>query len=114
MSELPSIFINGSIRQMTEEEHAAHLVNLAAISQPKPVLVSMRQMRIAIIDRKKVTAVSDAIKAIPDATEKAKVQVEWDYNTVVERDAPWFLTIMSGIGYEEADIDALFLEAAAL
>lgn len=114
MTERPSIYINGTIREMTEEEHEAHLSAMASLTQPKPVSVSMRQMRLAIIDRKKVTAVTDAIKAIPDATEKAKVQTEWDYNTVVEREAAWFLTIMSGIGYEEADIDALFLEAASL
>lgn len=114
MSELPYVFENGSLRQMTKEEHEKHVAELANYVPPVPSVVSMRQMRLAIIDARKVTAVVEAIKGITDTTEKAKIQVEWDYGTVVERNAPWFLTIMNGVGYTDKDIDALFVKAFAL
>lgn len=114
MSEVLMTSINGVIRQMTEEEQEAHLAT--AQNQPKTAvaLVSMRQFRLAIINAKKVTAVSDAIKGIANTTERAKVQVEWDYNPVVERNAPWVLAIMEGVGFSEDEVDALFLDAATL
>ncbi len=114
MNELPYIFENGAARQMSEDEYANHLATLTNYVPPIPLAVTMRQMRLAIIGVRKTTAVNDAIKAITDSTERAKIQVEWDYGTVVERNAPWFLTIMEGIKYTEADIDALFLKAASL
>jgi len=114
MNELPYIFENGAARQMSEDEYANHLTALANYVPPIPSAVTMRQMRLAIIGARKTTAVNDAIKAIADSAEKARVQVEWDYGTVVERTAPWFLAIMESIGYTDVDIDALFLKAASL
>ena len=76
--------------------------------------VSIRQMRLALIEKRKVTAFNDAIKAIVDSTEKAKIQVEWDYGTVIYRDSAWFQTLMDGIEYSEADVDDLFATAASL
>jgi len=114
MNALPYIFENGNARQMTEDEYADHLASFAEYVPPVPSAVTMRQMRLAIIDVRKVTAVADAIKTIADSTEKAKIQVEWDYGTTVERNAPWFLTIMEGIEYTDVDIDNLFVKAASL
>lgn len=76
--------------------------------------VSMRQMRLALIEKRKVTAVNDAIKAIADTTERAKIQVEWDYSTSIERDSAWFKSLMDGIGYSEAEVTDLFDTAAGL
>jgi hypothetical protein len=114
MSDKPYISVNGVTRQMTDEEHEEYLNRLESYVPPVPSAVTMRQMRLAIIEARKVTAVNDAIKAISDTVEKAKTQVEWDYGAIVERNAPWFLTIMNGIGYTDKDIDDLFIKAFKL
>jgi hypothetical protein len=114
MNNLPYIFENESVRQLTEDEHLEYLERIENYIPPIPSAISMRQIRLALIDAKKVTAVNDAIKAISDSVEKAKTQVEWDYGTVVERNAPWFLSIMESIGYTDKDIDSLFLKASSL
>jgi hypothetical protein len=114
MSTLPYISENGELRQMTEEQYADHLAEIASYVPPTPSAVSMRQMRLAIADAKKITAINTAIKAISDEDERTRVQIEWEHSAVVDRNAMWFKTIMDGIKYTEEDIDNLFVKAAAL
>lgn len=99
---------------MTEEEYADHIAEIANYVPPVPSAVSMRQMRLAIAEIKKITAVNNAIKAIADEDERTKVQIEWEHSAVVDRNVMWFKTIMDGIKYTEEDIDNLFVKAATL
>ena len=99
---------------MTDEEYADHVAEIANYVPPIPSAVSMRQMRLAIAEVKKVTAVNNAIKAISDEDERTKVQIEWEHSAVVDRNAMWFTTIMDGIGYKSEDVDKLFTKAATL
>ena len=99
---------------MTDEEYADHVAEIANYVPPIPSAVSMRQMRLAIAEAKKVTAVNNAIKAISDEDERTKVQIEWEHSAVVDRNAMWFTTIMDGIGYKSEDVDKLFTKAATL
>ena len=114
MTTLPYTSENGELRQMTEEEYADHIAEIANYVPPIPSAVSMRQMRLAIAELKKVTAVNNAVKAIADEDERTKIQIEWEHSAVVDRNAMWFKTIMDGIKYTEEDIDNLFVKAAAL
>lgn len=114
MTTLPYTSENGELRQMTEEEYADHIAEIANYVPPIPSAVSMRQMRLAIAELKKVTAVNNTIKAIADEDERTKIQIEWEHSAVVDRNAMWFKTIMDGIKYTEEDIDNLFVKAAAL
>jgi hypothetical protein len=114
MSTLPLTSDNGEIRPMTEQEYAEHIDAIENYVPPIPSAVSMRQMRLAIAEAKKITAVNNAIKAIADEDERTKVQIEWEHSAVVDRNAMWFKTIMDGIKYTEEDIDNLFVKAAAL
>jgi hypothetical protein len=114
MTTLPYTSENGELRQMTEEEYADHIAEIANYVPPVPSAVSMRQMRLAIAEIKKITAVNNAIKAIADEDERTKVQIEWEHSAVVDRNVMWFKTIMDGIKYTEEDIDNLFVKAATL
>jgi hypothetical protein len=114
MTTLPYTSENGELRQMTEEEYADHIAEIANYVPPIPSAVSMRQMRLAIAEIKKITAVNNAIKAIADEDQRTKVQIEWEHSAVVDRNAMWLKTIMDGIKYTEEDIDNLFVKAATL
>lgn len=114
MNELPYIHENGHTRQMTEDEYSLHLSSLSMHTPLVPSSVSMRQFRLALIETRKVTLFTDAIKSILDATEKAKVQIEWDYNPIVDRNASWFLTLLGQADLTDEEIDSIFIKASSL
>lgn len=91
---------------------AAQLAAPAAV--PVPQSVSPRQLRQWLITAGKLDAVTAALDAIPDATEKALAQNWWDYSTTFERSHPLVAQIGGALSMSSADIDAAFVAAAAL
>ena len=54
------------------------------------------------------------IDAIPDATERKKAQVEWEYAQEVERGWPTLQALTAAMGMTEAQVDELFVLAGSL
>lgn len=88
-------------------------------TRPEPVVivpdaVTPRQAKLALLGADKLDAVDTALAAIPDATQRKAAQIEWDSAIEFRRAAPLIATLGGAIGLTEAQIDALFVQAATL
>jgi hypothetical protein len=61
-----------------------------------------------------LSKVQPAIDAIPDATQRGLMQIEFDDSQTFARTRPSLINIGTAIGLDSAAIDALFVTAAAL
>lgn len=79
-----------------------------------PQVVTKRQGRQALILTGKLALVQPAIDAIPDATQRALMQAEWDDSNTFERQRPSLIQMATAIGLTSDDLDNLFKFAATL
>lgn len=87
---------------------------LVAFNAPKvPTSVTMRQARLALLGAGLLASVDAAIASLP-SPQKEAAQIEWDYSSSVERNRPFVLTLGAAFGLSSAQLDALFIAAAAL
>jgi hypothetical protein len=94
-----------------EAIYAAHDPELPLIEVPNAV--TMRQARLALLQAGMLTAVNDAVAAMPgDAG--AAARIEWEYSQEVQRDKALVLSLAPALGLTDAQLDALFITAAAL
>ena len=83
---------------------------LAAIDAPAPVAsVTPRQARLALLGAGALDQVEAAVKAAGGAT-----LITWEYASAFERHDPLITAIGSQLNMSEAQIDALFAQAATL
>jgi hypothetical protein len=90
-----------------------------SFTKPAPVVVipqevTRRQALQALLLAGKLHLVQPAIDAIPDATQRGLMQIEWDDSQNFVRTRPSLVAIGTAIGLNSAAIDALFVTAAAL
>ena len=95
---------------LTEAEIAAQ--GNATLSVPSTV--TTRQIRLWLHSQGKLDAVTAAIAAIPDPTQRTAAQIEWEWATVIERAHPLTGLLGTAIGLSSADLDQAFREAALL
>lgn len=84
-----------------------------------PQEVSRRQARQALALAGKLSLVPGCIAAIPDATQRQMVQIEWDDSQVFLRQRPTLIALATnpapyGLGMTLAALDAIFVQAATL
>lgn len=78
-----------------------------------PQKVTMRQARLALHGAGKLTAVEDAINALPEPPRTA-ARIEWDFASEVHRSSDFVAMLGAAIGLSEKAMDDLFLAASAL
>lgn len=78
-----------------------------------PRAVTMRQARLALLGAGLLTAVNDAVAAMPGAAGEA-ARIEWEYSQEVQRDKALVAALAPVLGFDDAQLDALFTAAAAL
>lgn len=78
-----------------------------------PQIVTMRQARLALLGAGKLAAVNDAINALPSPA-KESAQIEWEFSNEVNRQNGLVSQLAPLLGMTDADLDALFIAAAAL
>lgn len=105
--------------QVDDTVHIGYLYDGATFVPPAPVTVvpesvTRRQARQALLLRGKLSLVQPAIDAIPDATQRGLIQIEWDDSQVFERHRPTLIALATAIGLSADDLDDLFLFAATL
>jgi hypothetical protein len=88
-------------------------------TKPEPVVVvpqevTRRQALQALLLSNKLQLVQPAIDAIPDATQRGLMQIEWDDSQTFQRQRPALIALGTAIGLDSAAIDALFVTAATL
>jgi len=84
------------------------------LAEKPSVSVSMRSLRLALIDAGLYQSVVAAINGVSDETEKLKAQIWWDASPVVFRDNPYVVNIGAVLGKSEIEIDQIFSAAKLL
>lgn len=79
-----------------------------------PARVTRRQARQALLLAGLLDQVPTLIAAIPDATQRALAQIEWEDSQEFERSRPLVISIGSALGLDAAGLDQLFIQAAGL
>ena len=82
-------------------------------SDPVPVVVTMRQARLALLGAGKLAGVEAAIASMPEP-QRTAAQIEWEYSNVLQRSNHFVSQLGAALGLDAAEIDALFVEAAKL
>ena len=77
-----------------------------------PPQVDMRQARLALLGAGLLDKVTAAIAALP-AQQAAVFNIWWDYSTTVERASPQVAEMSAALGLTDAQVDQLFIAAAA-
>lgn len=80
-----------------------------AHATPSGTSVTMRQARLALLGAGLLDAIDAAVIAAGPAA-----RIEWEYAQTVDRDWPLVVRLATGLGLNEAQIDALFAAAARL
>jgi hypothetical protein len=78
-----------------------------------PQVVSMRQARLALLSAGLLQQVEASIDALPEP-QRSAARIEWDYSSEVHRDRPFVQQLSIALGLDDAQIDALFVQAAQL
>ena len=80
------------------------------IAAALPKTVTMRQARLALLQSSLLVTVTDAINASTDEA----LKIEWEYATEVKRDWPSLISLSTGLGMTDTDLDNIFLLASTL
>ena len=78
----------------------------------KPTKVTLRQAKLALLAAGMLQGVKDAISAIEDPIQREAAEIEWEYAQDVERNNGLVPMLASAIGMTDAQLDALFADAA--
>lgn len=78
-----------------------------------PVRVTARQAQLCLLQSGYLQQVQAVIDALPPAV-KAAAQITWDKSLYLDRDNPMLASLAATIGLTDTQIDALFIQAAAL
>ncbi len=85
------------------------------VPEPVPEIVSARQIRLWLIQHGiALSAIEQAIDAIPDQLTRETVRVEWEYAPYIERAHPWLVPLAAALGLNETQIDQAFREASLI
>ncbi|ADW16369.1 hypothetical protein Despr_2419 [Desulfobulbus propionicus DSM 2032] len=85
----------------------------AAVNDPVPPSVTMRQARLALLQAGLLTQAEAAVANMAgDAGDRARI--EWEYAQEIQRDWPTLTTIAGAMGLTNEEIDNLFTLAATL
>lgn len=96
-----------AVRALTQEQKDA--IHAASV----PQAVTMRQARLALLGAGLLDDVQTAINAMEEPA-KSAAQITWDHSTEVQRDNGLVAQLAPALGLTSAQVDALFIAAAAL
>lgn len=88
--------------------------SVESIQLPPVWSVTMRSLRLALIDANLYQATVATINSIPDDKEKLKAQIWWTTSPTVNRNNAYVLSIASAMSKSEQDIDKIFESAKLL
>lgn len=112
---MPEITLGGMVRsggslvfdQARMDQHTAAI-------RVVPQSVTRRQARQALLLAGLLDNVQPALDAIPDATQRRLMQIEWDDSQEFHRNRPALLALAGALGLNSSQIDQLFITAAGL
>lgn len=74
---------------------------------------TMRQARLALLERGFLDRIADSINLIPEP-DKTKIKIEWEYGSTVDRTSVWVSILQPALGLTDEQMDELFEFAATL
>ena len=108
--------VNSSLSNIEYEKlrKSNELVQRALVEPARvPESVTPRQARLELAKRGLLDNVASIISVIPEP-DKSLIEIEWEYAVSIERASPWVIQLGTALGLDEAGLDDLFKEAAAL
>lgn len=103
--------LDGVLAVLTEADY--HAMRADEMAARIPRRVTARQARLALHRANKLQAVAAAIQALPSPS-REQAEIEWEFATEVQRDAPLTQTLAAALALDDAALDALFKDAATL
>lgn len=82
-------------------------------SDPVPVVVTMRQARLALLGAGLLAQVNTTVANMPGAEGDA-ARIEWEYAQEVRRDSPLVAGLSAALGLTDETLDNLYKAAAGL
>lgn len=107
--ELPADFSATAFRWNGQDLERRTIVEI----EPVPQSVTMRQARLALLNKGMLGNVNVAINSMP-SPQKEAAQIEWEFSSVVERHRPITVMLGSALGLSELDLNKLFIDASKL
>lgn len=80
---------------------------------PVPAEITMRQARLVLLGAGLLSGVQTAIDGLPEP-QRSAANIEWEFSNTLQRRNPFVLTLGPALGLTDAQIDALFIQGAAL
>lgn len=91
----------------------AEILPYVAPPTPVPAAVTMRQARLALLGAGLLDDVEAAINALP-SPQKEAARIEWEYSQEVQRYNGFVSVLSPSLGLNDAQLDAMFIQAAKL
>lgn len=113
--DIPQITLGGMVRQSNALvfNQARMDEHIAASVPPVPQIVTMRQARLALLAAGKLATVNTAIAGMTGAQGEA-ARIEWEFSSEVTRTQPLVTSMGQVLNLNDAQLDALFIAAAAI
>lgn len=92
---------------------AWELVQAVPAAAQVPTQVTMRQARLALLGAGLLSQVNAAIASLP-SPQKEAAQIDWEFAATVDRSFGLVPAMGAALGMTNAQLDALFVQAAAL
>lgn len=74
-----------------------------------------RQIRLGFVNAgRDLASIDTAIAAIPDATERERAQISWQFATQFVRTDPLVAEVAAALGLSDTDVDSMWTAASAL
>lgn len=93
-----------NVRELTEDELKARV----------PESISRRQAKQLLIQLGQIESIQNIINAVEDPIEKQLLQSWWDDSQTFERHHPTVIEMSSLLGWNEQDLDDMFIDASKL
>ena len=106
-----SIFGPVGLVEMTDDEIFNHLN--PQIEELVPLMVTMRQARLALHAAGLLVQVETAIDALPEPP-RSEARIEWDYASEVHRGSEFVTLLGAALELDKQSLDDLFLKASEL
>lgn len=101
------------VPQRPDANHTWNGSTWVAAPSPVPVVVTMRQARLALLKSGLLTQVNTAIANMPGVTGDA-ARITWEFAGDVQRNDPLLAQLAGALGLSYAQLDDLFRLAATL
>ncbi|MFZ6773022.1 hypothetical protein ACO0LB_09950 [Undibacterium sp. SXout7W] len=79
-----------------------------------PEAIAMWQARTVLIEAGLLDDVNTFLANIPDEVARKKAQAKWEFSNTVRRDDSLLSAVVASMGITNAQLDSLFITAAAL